>query len=551
METDMESPSSDISLLYVEDEPAIREPMGHFLKQRFSNVQLAADGREGLEIYQEMRPSIVITDICMPVMSGIEMTKEILEKDQDARIIVTSAHNQVDYLLEAINLGINHYLLKPLEISQIDAALERCISNIRSKRTITEHDSQISSAFNVISDLMDNSEQYLDSATPRCPEVEKHMDRMIETLFRTRNAPGHNGPSTVLVSRTNKNKGLPEWLWYECEGTSSIKKSHYLDHPPMKAVHAANDHALYFINNDEQPPADPLLAEFIKHCAAWEIPPKNLVWYKNGDCIICALDYPERVTSFDASVVKGLAVQAIYLQNISQQCAETEEAFGYTISSLARAAEANENDSRQHLHRVSCYCAEICKGLGFPDEYSARLSLQSQLHDVGKIHISPRILQQVGRLSPQENNIMREHTIIGARIIGAHPRLTIARKIALHHHERWDGSGYPFGLIGDYIPLEARIVNMADTYDALRSRKSYKPALEHDQACKAILEGDTIAKPSQFDPNILNTFKLVHEKFASIFEAKQPELDLAKELGDSGKIRWSDDKAGKLKAANS
>ena len=526
--------ASDISVLYVEDESSIRSTLEMFLRQRFNNVMTAGSAAEGLRIYHEKHPEIVLTDICMPDMNGIEMTKIILDEDRSAKVIITSAYNEADYLMQAINLGIQHYLLKPVEFPLLSKILEHCIASIRDGRSSAEQQQKLSGAFKLMSTLMDQSEIIGQSAKDLCLGVEYHMDKTIEALFAYRNQPGYNSPSSVIIGSLGKHPEQQEWYWYDGSAPDKVNKFHYIDHPKLGLRNDFHEHSLYCINRDDPLPSDPLLTAFIDHLDHNDTEFRNLVWYQNGKCIICALDYNDKVTPFDASVIKGLAVQIVYLQSISKQCSETDEAFGYTISSLARAAEANEADSITHIQRVGSYSAAIASAMGFSDDLSERLRQQSHLHDVGKIHISPQVLRRIGRYSNQERNIMQEHTIIGARIIGAHPRLSMARRIALHHHERWDGSGYPFGLIGDYIPLEARIVNLADTYDALRSRKSYKPACSHDEACKAIFEGDQVTRPEQFDPAILKAFRKAEQQFGKLFEQKDFNTCSSPQKKDTG-----------------
>jgi HD-GYP domain-containing protein (c-di-GMP phosphodiesterase class II) len=113
---------------------------------------------------------------------------------------------------------------------------------------------------------------------------------------------------------------------------------------------------------------------------------------------------------------------------------------------------------------------------------------------------------------------MQKHTLYGAKILGDHPRLRMAKNVALTHHEKWDGSGYPFGLKGEAIPLEGRIIGVADQYDALRSKRLYKPAFDHETTCKILLEGWERTSPSHFDPAVLRAFKAIAERFAEIYE---------------------------------
>jgi HD-GYP domain-containing protein (c-di-GMP phosphodiesterase class II) len=211
-------------------------------------------------------------------------------------------------------------------------------------------------------------------------------------------------------------------------------------------------------------------------------------------------------------------MQSLFLRSLSHQIRETEEGFAYTIHALARAAEANDEATGNHVIRVAEYSGLIAERLGMTEEFVREIRLKAQLHDVGKIHTAPNLLRKSGGLSVDEVEEIRKHTVFGARIIGDHPRLLMARNIALTHHEKWDGSGYPYGLCGEQIPVEGRILAVADQYDALRNPRVYKASFDHETTCRIITEGDGRTLPVHFDPTVLRVFHVMAARFEEVYE---------------------------------
>ncbi len=220
-----------------------------------------------------------------------------------------------------------------------------------------------------------------------------------------------------------------------------------------------------------------------------------------------------------------------YLEEEVRKRTERIEAIqDVTVLAMSSMAETRDNETGNHILRTQRYVEALARQLkGHPkfavlltEDYIRLLFKSAPLHDIGKIGIPDHILLKPGKLTPEEFEVMKTHTTLGYEAIRRAEKalgmeidfLSIAKEIALSHQEKWDGSGYPQGLAGEAIPLSARLMAVADVYDALISERVYKPALQHDEVLKIMSEG----RGTHFDPEVLDAFMQVQAEFGRIAE---------------------------------
>ena len=210
---------------------------------------------------------------------------------------------------------------------------------------------------------------------------------------------------------------------------------------------------------------------------------------------------------------------------------ELLSARGAMVLALAKLVEARSNETGPHLTRLQQYCRVLCEAAADTPAFADRLTADvrrtieqaAPLHDIGKVAVPDAVLNKPGRLTADEFAEMKKHAAAGADTLAqvrgasrfASAFLHAAEEIARHHHEKWDGRGYPDGLKGEAIPLSARVVAVADVYDALRSPRVYKKAYTHEEAVD-VMTGES---PGHFDPGLMAVFALVHPKFAEVYDA--------------------------------
>jgi putative nucleotidyltransferase with HDIG domain len=504
------------TILFVDDEECILEVASEFFKRRGYRVITAANGLEALKILKNQRVDCCFTDINMPGMDGLALAKHIHESDNTLPVVIMTGYPSLENTIRTLKNGVVDFLVKPVNLSQ----MEMCARRVFSQRRL------------FVENLLLKK------------EIE-NKDRL-ETL---------NRELTVKVEELHLlNRILSDFSVNSCS-------SEVFDRLVGRAVETTrSDRACFFIVNDavDQPfvaaavsgkpaegapggedgsaidgkgaPVPPELVKLVIEVAADDVP--LMVSGGKG-----AHDLPPGVRSLIMVPLKirqtvfGVLMTALendaavftekdlyYLSFMAQNAANAIENLALyeniyanlfaTLYAFVNAIDARDRYTQQHSRRVTAYAVQIGRALGCTQEELDTLNFAGHLHDIGKIGIRDDILLKPGPLTEKEFARIKEHPVIGAKIVEQLGFWEKERQIIRCHHERYDGKGYPDGLREDDIPLLARILAVADVYDAVSSDRAYRGRMEKDQALRIIQEG----AGTQFDPKVVDVFLKLHGK---------------------------------------
>ncbi|MCK9417873.1 MAG: response regulator [Nitrospirae bacterium] len=482
------------------------------LVQSGYTVILSDSGGAAIEIIHRQKIDLVLLDVSMPDISGFEVCKSIKgdERYQNIPVVLVTGLTSKEERIKGIEAGAEDFISKPFDQTEL-------LTRIKMLLKMKDLRGDLDSAYDKIKDLTGFGKKMAMSFDPLNFNFISSFDDIVNNVIR-RTVEAPDKPRMVIVGFIDE-KG--EWQWYLFESLPAGKNRTWLKldihdslNLPRKTDTGGSKTFIY--NNDDL--SDAAIWPFILKLEQIPVKVSNVVCFIEHSFAILALNYDKQVSRYDAEVLNSIAMQSLFMKSLATQVRETEHAFDYLVRALARASEANDEDTGNHILRVGEYCAVIAKELGMSETFINGIRVQATLHDVGKIHVHPDILKKAGKLTPDEYETMKSHTIFGAKILGDHVRLALAKKLVLSHHERWDGSGYPYGLKGDQIPLEGRIMNIADQYDALRNARVYKPTIGHNTTYGIITEGDGRTQPHHFDPQVLSAFKDTAAHFENIYE---------------------------------
>jgi response regulator RpfG family c-di-GMP phosphodiesterase len=484
-----ELPVNKAKILCVDDEPLNLELLDAILTPAGYEVITAVEGHDALVTLKREEADLILLDVMMPGMDGYEVCRLIKASPETSHlpVIMITALSSKEDRIKSIEAGAGDFITKPFEKTEV-------LTRIKKLLEIREQDSKLISLFNVLKGLTERGN--------RSAELFKgsrfNFFSEVDALIRGVNSGKGRSPRGMLFGTFETG-----WINYDMSDRDSYKAGKVAAGEDIAFLLDGTARFFYTSGGESLSREAHGTAEAL---AKMGINAGNYICRAGVGLCLISYGFVKPVNDEDTVVLKAIVMQIMFLYSIAAEILETDKAYDYLILTLARAAEANDEDTGLHVIRVGEYAALLAEKMGLNPGFVDKIRMQAQLHDVGKIHVPAAILKKPSALTSDEFELMKLHTVYGAKIIGTHGKFRMGNNIAACHHEKWDGSGYPKGLKGEEIPLEARIAAIADQYDALRNDRVYKPAFTHEKTYEIIVKGDGRTSPKHFAPDVLSAF---------------------------------------------
>ncbi len=473
-------------ILIVDDYIASRELISEALSQGGSyEMREAEDGFQALRMFQQEHFDLVISDIMMPGMSGMELLKRISEINPDTAVIMITAYPETDLTVSAIKRGAVDFLAKPFKID----------------------------------DLLFKVNIYLREKTLLGTDVQRNKEASIELKNKTREL------------------SLQGYIYDSIENTFGDNKDIFEKIADM-AMNVVQGESctllLYDADEDEFRPQ--IIKSGVTHLVVQKPDPSRLALFKKvvtkkEGIILHAAEYPEKMPALMCVplMIRDHVFGVLCIQKRSNREAFSEKDLHYILSLTKRASLNLENKilyesifnniletfksliasiqardfyTEEHSLRVTKMAVRLARALKCSDQEIESLKVAGTLHDIGKIAIPDQILLKIDKLTAAEYTVIQDHPVIGENILKPMLLFDREREIILHHHERWDGKGYPRGLAGNEIPYLSRILSIADSFDAMITDRPYRKAMDIETALAELKRNCS----TQFDAEICNCF---------------------------------------------
>lgn len=448
-----------IRILVVDDEEQIARLLAGILRGAGHEAEYATDGLAALEKLKRARYDLLLTDLRMPGMDGLRLIDEAKRLSPGVDAVIMTAHASADTAVSALRNRVCDYVPKPFSVSEIRNAIDKTIL-AREERRRKEEERR---------DLCAQVESTQE-------DLRKRVNDLAFLHDLTRLIAGGSLSRAGCVERIGRHLDAEALFW--TEDAEPVEKD------TLSTVETAVD-----------------LARSAARAGQIRRGPGNFVAAPAGRGAVVV----RRARAFSDEELRLLAIAgrdlALAVEN-DRLRHERRRSYVGIVATLIEAVEAKDRFNRGHSRRVAELAVRFGHRLGLPPDDLEVIEVGAKLHDIGKIGIPEEILNKPDRLTPEEFRVMQTHPVLGEQMLLPLDILSEARPIVRHHHERWDGGGYPDGLKGDSIPRGAAMLAICDSFDAMTSSRPYREGLPADRARAILFEG----AGRQWDPELVETF---------------------------------------------
>jgi response regulator RpfG family c-di-GMP phosphodiesterase len=472
------APEDRPRVLVVDDEKFIRDIIADFLGMEGYIVRTAEDGTSAVNELERARYDMVISDLKMPKMGGLDLLKEVARAHPDTLTVIMTGFGTVETAIDAMKRGAYDYILKPFKVEEIVHIVQRGLEkqrlaaeNLRLREALSLY--KVSEAITASLSLDEVIATVEDSALH-----EVRADLVMTWL--------DDGEGAFLSRSVSQSATVPAGEELGALDPSTV--SDRLRRGDFLVEHGARAREFFATQ-----PA--------RHVASLAAVPLKMRERLIGWIAVVSLQASKRFDEGQRKLLSIIASRAAAAIENARLYEDLQATFQQTIQSLARTIDKMDSYTSGHSERVTRYAVNLARWLGLAEDQIEIVRHSALMHDIGKIGCVMN-LNKPGKLTPVEYEVFKRHPVYGRDILDPIKFLQPVIPGVHLHHERWDGRGYPLGLAGKDIPLIARIIAVADTYDAMTSDRAYRRALPHEVTVNEIRR----CSGSQFDPDIVGVF---------------------------------------------
>ncbi|MGA6925748.1 MAG: HD domain-containing phosphohydrolase [Desulfosarcina sp.] len=512
------SHTSKETLLFVDDEESILEVASEYFQAKGYQTLTALNGRLAVDIIAGAKIDCCFTDINMPEMDGLELAEHIRTVDNTIPVIIMTGYPSLDNTIRTLKNGVVDFLIKPVNLSQLEICVQRVlrerqlfiknifltqevegkqrIENLNRELTYKVEElntlNRIMTDFTTVGSSIDLFKRVVDLSTELTHADEACFYVINEAIQRpvqvARSVADDSADPLVMISGDTVENAAAA-----CASPVDINQ--------LILDNCEEDKPLLIQENSN-------LRGLPAAIRSLMLVPLNIRKKVFGVLAVSVLTGDVRFSEKDLYYMSFMTNKAAYaIENIALYENIYENLFA-TLYAFVRAIEARDPYTEQHSNRVTRIANELCRAMGASQEEQDILNVAGQLHDIGKIGIRDDILLKPGRLTDEEFRIIKEHPVIGANIVERLGLWDREKNIIRCHHERFDGKGYPDGLAGEAIPMLARILSVADVYDAIASDRAYRRRMEEDKILQIMYGG----AGTQFDAGVIDVFRSLYDQ---------------------------------------